>query len=77
MPLLARAGQVSVLTNSAVHGASINIESAPRQVMVITFNAAGVQIGLPESQALLKREYDEKLRPRLRPERAHIVPTVQ
>ena len=77
MPLLARAGQVSVLTTSAVHGASINIESAPRKVMVITFTAAGVQIELPESQAVLKRQYDGELRQRLRPERAHIVPTVQ
>ncbi len=77
MPLLARAGQVSVLTTSAIHGASVNIDDQPRQVMVITFNAAGVEIGLPESQATAKRQYDQALRPRLRPERAHIVSTVQ
>jgi hypothetical protein len=77
IPLLARAGQVSVLTTAAVHGASVNIDSEPRKVMVITFNAAGVQIGLPESQATLKRQYDGALCPRLRPERAHIVSSVQ
>ena len=77
VPLLARAGQVSVLTTAAVHGASVNIDSEPRKVMVITFNAAGVKIGLPESQALLKHQYDGELRQRLHPERAHIVPAVQ
>ncbi|MCC7261862.1 MAG: phytanoyl-CoA dioxygenase family protein [Candidatus Latescibacteria bacterium] len=74
VPLLARRGQVSVLTTAAVHGASVNIDTEPRQAMIITFTAAGVQIGLPEGQAALKRQYDADLRPRLRPDRVHIVP---
>jgi hypothetical protein len=72
-PLLATAGQVSVLTTGAVHGASVNVDTEPRQVMVITFTAAGVEIGLPPDQAEQKRAYDRDLRQRLRPERAHII----
>jgi hypothetical protein len=73
VPLTARAGQVSVLTTSMVHGASVNVDNAPRKVMVITFTAAGVEIGLPPDQAQQKRAYDRELRRLLRPDRAHIV----
>jgi hypothetical protein len=73
VPLVARAGQVSVLTTGAVHGASVNVDTAPRQAMVITFTPAGVEIALPPDQAEQKRAYDRELRQRLRPERAHIV----
>jgi hypothetical protein len=72
-PLTARAGQVSVLTTAAVHGASVNVDTEPRQVMVITFTPAGVEIALPPGQAEQKQAYDRELRRRLRPERAHIV----
>jgi hypothetical protein len=74
IPLVARAGQVSVLTTATVHGASVNVDTVPRKDMVITFNAAGVEITLPPDQAEQKRAYDRELRRRLRPERAHIVP---
>lgn len=73
LPLTARAGQVSVLTTAAVHGASTNVDTAPRKNLVLTFTAAGVEIGLPPNQAAQKREYDRELRRRLRPERAHVV----
>jgi hypothetical protein len=76
IPLVAQAGQVSVLTTAAVHGASVNIDTAPRQAMVVTFTAAGVEIALPGDQAEQKRAYDQELRRRLRPERAHIVPAI-
>ena len=72
-PVLAQAGQVTVLTTSMVHGGSTNIDSEPRKVLVMTYTAAGVAIGLPENQAATKREYDAKLRELLRPERAHLV----
>lgn len=75
VPITARAGQVSVLTTAMVHGASVNVDTIPRKVMVLTFTAAGVEIGLPPSQAEQKRNYDRDLRRRLRPERAYIVPT--
>jgi Phytanoyl-CoA dioxygenase (PhyH) len=73
IPLTAKAGQVSVLTTATVHGASTNIDTEPRKVMVITFTAAGVEIVLPPAGAEQKRAYDRELRRHLRPERAHIV----
>ena len=72
-PVLAQAGQATVLTTSMVHGGSTNIDNEPRKTLVMTYNAAGVAIGLPENQAATKREYDVKLRELLRPERAHLV----
>jgi hypothetical protein len=73
IPLLAQAGQVSVLTTGAVHGASVNVDGEPRKGMVLTFVPDGVEIGLPPDQAEQKRAYDHELKTRLRPERAHIV----
>ncbi len=73
-PVVARAGQATVLTTAMVHGASINVDTLPRKAMVITFTAEGVEIGLPQNQADVKRDYDRELKKRLRPERAHIVP---
>jgi ectoine hydroxylase-related dioxygenase (phytanoyl-CoA dioxygenase family) len=73
VPLLARAGQASVLTTSAVHGASVNVGSAPRKAMVLTFTAAGVEIGLPTEQEEQKQSYARALRPLFRPERRHLL----
>ncbi len=74
IPVVARAGQVTVLTTGMVHGASINVDTLPRKAMVITFTAADVEIGLPQNQAETKRAYDRELKKLLRPERVHIVP---
>jgi ectoine hydroxylase-related dioxygenase (phytanoyl-CoA dioxygenase family) len=74
IPVVARAGQASVLTTGMVHGASINVDTVPRKTMVITFTATEVEIDLPQNQAETKRAYDRELKRRLRPERAHIVP---
>ena len=72
-PVLASAGQVSVLTTAMVHGASVNTGDRPRKVVVITFHDAGLAIGLPGAQQETKAQYDRELRRRLRPERVHIV----
>ena len=47
-PVLAQAGQVTVLTTSMVHGGSTNIDNEPRKALVMTYTAAGVAIGLPK-----------------------------
>jgi ectoine hydroxylase-related dioxygenase (phytanoyl-CoA dioxygenase family) len=73
IPLLAEPGQVSVLTTSAVHGGSTNIDDTPRQAMIITFAATGVEIGLPPEQAEQKQVADRELYALLRPERRHII----
>ena len=72
-PVLARAGQVTALTTSMVHGGSTNVDDQPRKVMVMTYTAAGIDIGMPENQAIAKRAYDAELRKILRPARAHLV----
>ncbi len=74
IPLTAKAGQVSVLTTAAVHGASVNVDREPRKNLVITFTAAGVTIGLPPHEEAQRLAYNHELRTRLRPERVHIIP---
>jgi hypothetical protein len=73
VPITARAGQASVLTTSTVHGASVNMDSAPRKSVTITFTAKSVKLGLPPSQEETKVRYDQKLKKLLRPERLHIL----
>jgi hypothetical protein len=77
IPLTAKAGQVSVLTTATVHGASTNVDSELRRNLVFTFTAADVPIGLPSKEETQKWQYYEILRGRVRPERAHIIPTAQ
>lgn len=71
--LTARAGQVSVLTTAAIHGASVNVDDQPRQNLVLTFVAKGQEIGLPPDQEAQKREIDRKLCAAFRPERRHLI----
>ena len=73
IPLVARAGQVSVLTTAAVHGASVNVDDQPRKNFVMTFIDAGTTIGFAPKELENNRAYDEGLRQRLRPDRVHIV----
>jgi hypothetical protein len=73
IPLTAKAGQVSVLTTSMVHGASVNVDDEPRKDFVLTFAAEGVTIGLPPAEEAQKRDYHRRLRPLVRPERLHIL----
>ena len=74
IPLTATAGQVSVLTTAAVHGASVNVDTEPRKNLVITFVDAGASIGLPPQEELQTTQYQTELRRRMRPERRHIIP---
>ena len=72
-PVVATAGDVTVLTTGAVHSASPNFTDGTRQCLVITFTPANVEVGLPPNQAEAKRAYDVGLRQRLPPDRQHIV----
>jgi hypothetical protein len=49
------------------------VDTEPRKDLVITFAAEGVKIGLSPAEALQKREYDQGLSSRMRPERVHIL----
>jgi len=72
-PLLARAGQVTVLTTAMVHGASVNLDRLPRKALIVTFTATGVTVELPPAQQETKDAYEERLALLLRPERRHIL----
>ena len=72
-PLLAKAGQVSVLTTAMVHGASVNLDRLPRKAMIITFTARDVTVELPPAQQETKDAYEARLLPLLRQERRHIL----
>ncbi len=74
IPIVAKAGQVSVLTTAAVHGASVNVDTEPRRNLVFTFTAENVTISLPPAEEDNKRAYHNALRHRLRPERRHLLP---
>jgi hypothetical protein len=73
VPVIAAAGQVSVLTTSMVHGGSTNVDTESRYAIVITFHPKDVYIGLPENQAEAKMKYDPELKEHLRPDRRHLI----
>jgi hypothetical protein len=72
VPILARAGQVSVVTTGMVHGASVNVDDQPRRALVMTYTARGVRIDLPAEQEIDRRRYLRTLREHLSPARRHI-----
>lgn len=74
IPLIAKAGQVSVLTTATVHGASVNVDTQPRRNFVLTFIADSVTIGLSPDEKKQRMDYVNALRPLMRPERRHILP---
>lgn len=72
-PVVATAGDATVLTTGAVHSASPNFTDGTRQCLVITFTDANVEVGLPARQAEAKRAFDAELRQRLPLDRRHIL----
>ena len=66
VPIVARAGQASVLTTALVHGASNNVDTRPRYACHLSYNSADLEIPLPASKHQVRRDY-------LRPERLHLV----
>jgi hypothetical protein len=72
-PLLARAGQGTVLTTAMVHGASVNLDEHPRKALVVTFSADSVTVVLPKAQAEAKAAFEARLGALLRIERRHLL----
>ena len=72
VPILARAGQVSVVTTALVHGSSINVDDEPRRALVMPYTARGVEIELPPDQATQRRLYLRTLADLLPADRRHI-----
>ena len=71
-PILARAGQVSVVTTGMVHGSSINVDDEPRRALVMPYIARGVRIDLPVEQEIERRRYLRTLAEHLSPRRRHL-----
>ena len=72
VPILARAGEVSVVTTAMVHGSSVNVDDQPRRALVMTYTACGVEIDLPPDQARQRVVYLRTLSDLLSPDRRHI-----
>ena len=74
IPCTAKRGQILVLCSAGLHSAWQNQDSIPRKGMGTAWAANGVICGLPKNQRNALMEYHPKLREKLSPDRAHIVP---
>ena len=75
---MAKRGQVLIFCSANLHSAWHNEHEVSRKTLLMAFAPAGVACGAPrvqvEKQGL---EFFEKLRPRMRPDRAHLVPKTE
>jgi ectoine hydroxylase-related dioxygenase (phytanoyl-CoA dioxygenase family) len=73
VPLLARRGQVSVVTTAALHGPSTNLSDQDRLAMFVPFYPVGVPLsGFIRSELDRYSHYHRDLLARLRPDRRHL-----
>jgi hypothetical protein len=72
VPIVARAGQVTVVTTAMVHGSSVNVDDEARRALIMTYTARGVRIDLPADQELQRRRYLRMLAEQLSPTRRHL-----
>jgi hypothetical protein len=73
VPLLARRGQVSVMTSATLHGPSANLTDLDRKALFLPFYPVGVPLsGFIRSELERYAPYHRELLPRLRPERRHL-----
>jgi hypothetical protein len=73
VPVLARRGQISVLTTACVHGPSLNLSDQDRKAIFVPFYPLGVPLSaFIRSELDRYAPYHRELRPRLRPERRHL-----
>jgi len=70
----AKRGQILVLCSGGLHSAWQNEDSVPRKAMGTSWVADGVSCGLPKPQRDGLMDYFPKLKEKLDPDRAHIVP---
>lgn len=71
---VANRGQILILCSAGLHSAWQNEDSVSRKAMGTAWIASGVSCGMPKNQRDDMMEFFPKLRSRLSPERAHIVP---
>jgi hypothetical protein len=73
VPLIAKAGQMTVCTTAMVHGPSVNIDVLPRKVMFIVFGPAGHHIQANMNAVKVRKQYYRNLRNHLRADRLGIL----
>ena len=73
-PAVARRGQILILCSAGLHSAWQNEDDVPRKAMGTSWIAEGVPCGLPKNQRDGLMDFFPRLRRKLAPERAHIVP---
>jgi hypothetical protein len=71
---VARRGQMLLLCSAGLHSAWENEDTVSRKAMGTAWVAAGVPCSLPKNQRDQVMEFFPKLKNKLRPDRAHIVP---
>jgi hypothetical protein len=74
VPVLARAGQITVCTTAAIHGASICTGQLPRMVVFLPFSPKGMPMRVNMAIADRLCAFNRELRLRFRPDRVHLVP---
>jgi hypothetical protein len=74
VPLLARAGQVTVCTTAVIHGASICTGALPRSVVFLPFSPKGLRLRANMAIADRLCAFNRELRRRFRLDRVHLVP---
>ena len=74
IPAVARRGQILLLCSAGLHSAWQNEDTVPRKAMGASWVAEGVPCGLPKDQRDAVMAFFPRLRSKLRPDRAHIVP---
>lgn len=72
VPILARAGQVTIWNPANIHGASTNISNTSRKVMFVNFLPRGVKIGYAKDVTGKQQKFMNELSGLLRPERRHL-----
>ena len=73
VPLIAKAGQMTVCTTAMVHGPSVNIDVLPRKVMFIVFGPAGHHIQANMNAVKIRKQYYRDLRNHLHTDRLGIL----
>ena len=75
-PVIARAGQATVLTTAVIHGPSVNVDTRPRYTCHLSLKPKGFDVphSNPDKEHA-RRRFIEQLRPHLRPDRQHLATT--
>lgn len=73
-PEVARRGQILLVCSAGLHSAWQNEDTVPRKAMPTSWVATGVSCGLPKNQRDDLMAFFPRLKRKLRPDRAHIVP---